>query len=467
VTATLPAALLVIFWWRRGTLSWKRDIVPLVPFFVFGAVCGVFTAWIERTLIGAEGVGFEMTAIERCLLAGRVVWFYLSKLFWPANLIFIYPRWALDPAVWWQWLFPTATLAVFVLLWALRSKSRAPLAGWLLFVGTLFPVLGFLNVFPFVFSYVADHFQYLASLGIITLVAAGTAQFISRWETSVRFAASFVCIIVVGTLAMLSFRQATTYSDIVTLYRTTLARNPECWMAHNNLGELIAKTNRDDGIAHYQAALRLRPDYPEALNNMGYELTHSGRIPEAIEYLGRAVRAKPDYSSARNNLGIALLKTGNTPEATEQFRLAVEINPRDAAAHSSYGNVLSHAGKIDDAIAHYEEAVRIRPGFVEVHYRLAEVYRQRGQLQKAIEHYQSALQYEPEFVDIYADLAAAFASVNQSQQATATALKGIEIAHSSHQDAAAGQLEEWLRHYQTELQRAGAVIPNQPMPTKP
>lgn len=456
VTATLPAALLVIFWWQRGTLSWKRDVVPLVPFFVLGAMSGALTAYIERTLIGAEGPAYEMTFVERCLLAGRVIWFYLSKLVWPVNLIFIYPRWTLDPAVWWQWLFPLATLAMLVLLWVLRRKSRAPLAGWLLFVGTLFPVLGFLNVFPFIFSYVADHFQYLASLGMITLVAAGAAHLFSRLEMSARFAATFLSVVVVGILAVLTFRQSKMYSDDFTLYRTTLARNPDCWMAHNNLGELLLKTNREEAIAHYQAALRIKPDYPEALNNMGYQLIQSGRYQDAIEYLEHAVRVKPDFAKARNNLGIALLNSGNIPEATEQFRLALEINPKDAEAHSNYGNVLSSAGDMNEAIAHYKEAVRLRPSFVAVHYRLGEVLRQRGRLQEAIEHYQAALQYDPEFVDVYADLAAAFASVKQPQQATATAEKGIEAAHSTHQEAGAERLEDWLRHYKTELQREGA-----------
>lgn len=455
VTATLPAALLVIFWWQRGTLSWKRDIRPLVPFFLLGATSGLLTAWIERTLIGAEGAGYEMTIVERCLLAGRVIWFYLNKLVWPANLIFIYPRWQIDPTIWWQWLFPIAAIGIFVVLWVLRRKTRGPLAGWLLFVGTLAPVLGFLNVFPFIFSFVADHFQYLASLGIIVLAATGIARAVGRLSPPVRPIGVAICLVLIGTLAALTFRQSGVYTNSVTLYQTTLNHNPNCWMAHNNLGQVLASTNRDAAIAHYRAAIQLRPDYPEALNNMGYELTQSGQIPEAIEYLEGAVQAKPDFGLARNNLGIALYKSGNVPKATEQFQLALEFNPRDANAHSNYGNILSLTGNLDDAIAHYKEAVRIRPGFADVHYRLAEVLRQRGQQSEAIEHYQAALQHKPELIDIYVDLAAAFASVNQSQHAIATAQKGIETAHAVRQEATVGQLEDWLRHYQAELQRAG------------
>ena len=93
VTATLPAALLVVYWWRRGRLSWRKDILPLLPFFALALAAGLFTAWVERHVLGAEGADYALGFPARCLLAGRVVWFYLGKLLWPANLIFIYPRW--------------------------------------------------------------------------------------------------------------------------------------------------------------------------------------------------------------------------------------------------------------------------------------------------------------------------------------------------------------------------------------
>jgi tetratricopeptide (TPR) repeat protein len=454
VTATLPAALLVIFWWQRGALSWRRDVRPLLLFFVLGAIAGVLTAWIERKLIGAEGADYEMSLIERSLLAGRVVWFYLTKLAWPANLIFIYPRWTIDPTLWWQWLFPVATLGMCALLWALRHKARGPLAGWLLFVGTLFPVMGFLNVFPFVYSFVADHFQYLASLGMISLAAAATALSIARLPRTMRPLGVAACILLICTLAALSRRQAYMYTDQLTLYRTTLVRNPDCWMAHNNLGELIAPVNQAEAMAHYETALRLRPDYPEAHNNLGHELTKLNRFPEAIHHLEQSIRAKDDYSVAHNNLGIALHGVGRSAEARKEFETALKLNPKNADAHANYGNILSLGGDMDSAISHYQEAVRIRPAFVAVHYRLGEVMRQRGQLQKAIDHYQAALQHQPDFVDVYADLVSALARVGKSTEAVESAQKGIEIARSTGQEATAKQLEDWLNQYRTEQQRA-------------
>ena len=138
--------------------------------FVLGAAAGVFTAWVEQKFIGAEGADFALSLVERCLIAGRAIWFYLGKLFWPADLIFIYPRWQVSHGVWWQYLFPAAAL----LLLGRRcgrcgAAARGPLAACCSSSERSFPSSGFLNVFPFVYSFVADHFQYLASLGVIAL----------------------------------------------------------------------------------------------------------------------------------------------------------------------------------------------------------------------------------------------------------------------------------------------------------
>jgi protein O-mannosyl-transferase len=180
VIATLPAAMLVIFWWKRGKLSWREDVLPLIPFFLLGTAAGLFTAWVERNLVGAEGSDFNYSIIERVLIAGRAIWFYSVKLLWPLDLIFVYPRWQVSQTVWWQYLFPAAVLLLLAVLVWLSRRCRAPLAGLLFFIGTLFPVLGFLNAYPFRYSLVADHFQYLAGLGIIVLVAAGIALQLKR-----------------------------------------------------------------------------------------------------------------------------------------------------------------------------------------------------------------------------------------------------------------------------------------------
>ena len=94
---SLLLALLVVAWWRRGRLSWRDDIQPLLLWFGFALAAGLLTAWFEHNLIGAQGADFSRSFLERCLLPGRIICFYLGKLLWPANLTFIYPRWTIDP----------------------------------------------------------------------------------------------------------------------------------------------------------------------------------------------------------------------------------------------------------------------------------------------------------------------------------------------------------------------------------
>ena len=179
---TLPLAWLVILWWKRGAISWRRDVLPSIPFFFLSAAAGSVTRWFENIGIGYKTRILDLSLLDRCLIAGRAFWFQLGKLFWPSNLTFVYPRWDINAEVWWQYLFPIGVLALLVLLWTLRRWSRAPLASVLFYILLLLPSLGFLNIYFFIYSFVADHWQYLACLGIITPCASGITLLAGRKE---------------------------------------------------------------------------------------------------------------------------------------------------------------------------------------------------------------------------------------------------------------------------------------------
>ena len=314
VTATLPAALLVVFWWERGRLSWRRDVRPLAPWLALGAASGLFSAWVERTYVGAAGDHFGLGGAERVLVAGRAVWFYLGKLLWPANLAFIYPRWTVSAGAPAQYLFPLGLLVLAAVLWLGRRRSRAPLAALLLFVGSLFPTLGFFNIYAFVFSYVADHWQYLASIGVIALAAAGLAAVPGAMGR-----------ILAGGLALglgaLTWRQCRMYHDLPTLYQTTLERNPGAWMAQSNLAGLLDRQGRlgRGDPAHYEAAIRLAPLYPEIHYDLAEVLFKAGRSREAVAQYEAALRLRPDYAAANANLGTTLVAEGELAEGDSPF----------------------------------------------------------------------------------------------------------------------------------------------------
>ena len=390
VTATLPAALLLVHWWRRGRPSWRRDVVPLLPFFALGAVAGLFTIWVERRLVGAEGAAFDLSAAQRGLIAGRAAWFYLGKLVWPADLVFIYPRWNVDALALSQYLYPAAAVAAVGGLWARRKRFPGALAAALFLLGTLFPALGFFDVYPFLFSFVADHFQYLASIGIIALAASGIASMPRRR------AGQGVSLAVLAILAALTWKQSHLYADAETLYRATIRGNPACWMAYNNLaGLLISRDAADEAEGLARTALKLKPGYPEAHNNLALALARRGQSDEAIVHYRQAIELSPGYAEARNNLGFALAARGDLDEAIFQYRKALESEPGRAGIHYNLAMALVARGQVLPAVSHLRRAVEMQPDFLEAHNNLGILLARSGRLDEAIEQFRQALEIAP------------------------------------------------------------------------
>ena len=463
VIATLPVSLLVVFWWKRGKIDWKNDLVPLLPFFILGIAYGLFTAWVERKFIGAQGSEFSFTIIERCLIAGRAIWFYLSKIFVPANLTFIYSRWNISQAVWWQYLFPISALILASVLWVLRKRSRAPLTAFLIFMATIFPVMGFFNVYPFRFSFVADHFQYLAFIGPIALMAAGIESGFRFIDKNLRrFIQPMVYIILLITLSALTFNQSSMYTDAEILYRTTIKKNPVCWMAYDNLGVILANSNRpDESMSLYRKALEIKPDDPEAWNNLGNALFQTGRIDEAMNYFQKALKINPKYPDAHNNLGILLEKKGRIDEAIDEYRKALEfnsslseahknlgtllakigqsdeamvhlmkalqINPNSDVVHNTLGILLGSSGRTNEAIFHYRKALEINPKNSEAHYNLGNALCQIGQVDDGIIQFRQALKINPNYADLHNNLGSALFQIGQADEAISQFQKALEI----------------------------------------
>ena len=459
VTATLPAALLVVFWWLRGRLSWRRDVLPLVPFFALGAAAGLMTVWVERTMIGAQGAEYQYTWIERGLIAGRAVWFYLGKLLWPAGLLFVYPRWQVSQPAWWQYLFPAGAVALFVGLWLLRKRSRGPLAAMLLFSGTLFPALGFFNVYPFRFSFVADHFQYLASVAVIALCCAGLARLAIKWNLDVKAAMAAALALGVG-LGVLTWHQSRRFADAGTLYRATLSRNPSAWLALVNLGKLELQDRPEEAEAHFLEALRLKPDLPEAHinlgilrlrgdpagaeahfrealrlkpvsaeahNNLGFVLIASGRFEEAAAHLKEAMRLQNGYVDAGYNLGRALQAMGRLEEAVAQYRDSLQLAPDSGEIHNALGLALQQLGRQEEAAVQFRHALRLMPTSAEAAYNLANILAGIGRYEEAIAQYREAIRLKPDFAQAHNNLGGALQAMGRLSEAAAQYREAIRL----------------------------------------
>jgi len=424
VTATLPAALLAIFWWQRGRIERKRDVLPLVPWLAVGACAGLFTAWVERNprLIGAEGTPYALTLLDRFLLAGRVPWFYASKVLWPSNLMFVYPRWRIDPGEWWQYLFPLGTGAVAAALVVLARRNRGPLAGFLIFAGTLFPVLGFLNVYPFRYSWVADHFQYLAALGIVVPAVSGLTALAGRISPG-KTGAIALSAILLTALGAATWQQSGIYRDYQTLFRETLARNPNSPFLHNNLGvELMLTPERvPEAVTEFQAAVQLEPDSADYHDNLGLALASMpGRLPDAIAEYQTALRLAPGFQAAHLNLGLAWMSMpGHQPDAIAEYQKAIaeyQKTQRNAPGfwepHLNLGIAYAQIpGRQADAVAEFQAALRIKPDSELAHFHLGNAFQRMGRLEEAMAEYRTALRIKPDAADARYELAYALAQI--------------------------------------------------------
>jgi protein O-mannosyl-transferase len=431
VVATLPGALLVVFWWQRGRLS-RRDVLPLLPWLAAAAADGALTAWFERHFLGAEGGDFTLNFLQRFLLAGRIIWFYVGKVLWPANLVFIYPRWEIRLDSPGAYVFPLAALGALAALWLLRGRTRGPLAAALFFVGSLFPTLGFLSVFGFLFSYVADHWVYLPALGLITLASAGWGRWAGEEASAapagaVRRGPQVAAAALLLLLGVLTWRQSRMYGDVETLYRTTLERNPDAWMAHNNLGILLQESGRTaEAIAHYQELLRLKPSYAEGHNNFGVALGDAHRPGEAGTQYREALRLHPGYLQAQLNLANLLRDNGQLPASIAAYHEALRLEPNSAEVHNNLGVALAELRRLPEALAECREAVRLKPGYAEAHYDLGRILRKSGQPLAAIGEDEAAVALNPGLLEARNDL-------------------GITLAELRRIPEAMGQFEEVLR----------------------
>jgi protein O-mannosyl-transferase len=465
VTASLPAALLVVFWWKRGRLSWRTDVLPLLPWLCAAGAAGAVTAWVERTFIGASGAPFQMSWADRFLVAGRALWFYLGKVVWPARLMFIYPRWRVDPHAAWQYLFPGAALLAFGVAFALRGRARGPLASALLYTGTLFPALGFVNVYPFIYSFVADHFQYLAAAMALSAMAAVLALGAARLSRAGQIAARAAGAGLVACLLWRTERQCAPYADAETLWRATLALNPECWMAQENLGGVLMKEGRgEEAQQHFQAALGINPRDVDALNDLGVALLHDGQVDPAIGEFGRALALAPNYAETHINLGAAYLQKREGAEAAAEFQRAVALQPGSALSRRDLAAAYLLEGRAEDAIAELRRAERIDPADARIPFDLGNAFMGTGRYAEAVACYTRALEDEPKAPEVDNNLGNALLKTGAPARAVAAFRRALELrgdtveAHFNLSRALLqdGRLDEAILH----LQRAVALQPD-------
>jgi tetratricopeptide (TPR) repeat protein len=271
------------------------------------------------------------------LLASRAIWFYLGKLFCPVNLTFSYPKWNIEPTnpLHYTWLF--LCLAVAWSMWHWRKKlQHGPIAAIAFFIVALSPMLGFFSLYTFVYTYVADHYQYVASIGPITLFVSIGCIAVNRLGKYAKGISTAGVVLILLTLGMLTWRQSCIYKDRETLWQDTIRKNPDSFMAHHNLGLEYAIRNRlDEAASQFNKVLQLNPDCAEAYNDLGMVFGYEGNLDEAERYFLLALKKKPNFAYAHYNLGSLLDRKGKRDEAIQEYMKVLEINPNFAQAEAA------------------------------------------------------------------------------------------------------------------------------------
>ena len=522
----LPGVILVLLAWRRGRLA-ARDFLRVLPMIAIGAAVALVVVGVERRLMGDGRVEFDWPWIERIIVAGRACWFYLAQIFWPHPLTFIYPRWTIDPHDATARLWPLAAVALPLVLWSFRKRlGSAPLVAVLIFGGTLLPVLGLMPIYGQLFSYVADHWIYLSLVPIVVLVGSGLAYVVERAMPSSPQARS-ACYSDAGSsmptrqsrdgmarrlakvgawgmltmLAFLTWRQTPIYRDESALWTDTLAKNPGCWMAHNNLAlRLIDEEQPAEADRHLAQALELRPRFKQAYVNRGLIAARQGRAvdaaadfrraleidsrmavahanlallliaadqkPAAIEHLRSALQSNPRFPQARASLGLLLARTGQTEQGLAELRTALELDPRDVKAMINLGVVLAELGRGEEALSIYKNVLELEPDSAAAQSGLGNLLLARGDSAGAERAYRAALAIEPRDADVQYNLGNVLVGRMRAEDAVEAYRRAIQVAPNhlaAHLNLAAvlsalGRRDEAEEH----ARRVLAIAPDNP-----
>jgi tetratricopeptide (TPR) repeat protein len=399
---------------------------------------------------------------ERLVTAGRVVWFYLDKLAWPHPLIFIYPRWKIDAGQWVSYMPLLALILVLFLLWRARvTWARSCFFALAYFVAALLPVLGLVDQYFLRYSFVGDHFQYLASMGPLALAGATISIALGSLQEAPRFLKPAVVTTLLVTLGVMTWSQCSMYQDRETLWRTTISRNSDCAIAHNNLGEVLAESGRlPEALNECETALRLEPNYAEVHGAVGNILLQSGQVSEAIQQFKTAIQINPDYAKAHNALGNALLQAGHIEEAIDQYKTTIQIEPDFAEAHNNLGAVFLQTGQVQEAIRECVDALQINPDYAEAHNNLGDALLHAGRISEAIEQCTLSIKITPDSAEAHYNLGNALFLANRLPEAITQYETAIQIKPNyawAHANVGTvllqmGRKDEAKAHYERALQ---------------
>ena len=407
VVVTLPAALLILQWWRRGRVT-RGDLLRVLPFFAVGFAFAVADTLYYRD-IESLSLGYSMA--ERGLIAARALCFYAGKLAWPADLMVIYPHWDASAGSPVAWACAAAVAGALGAAWFLRRRAgRGPLACLLFFAVTLSPVLGFIDYGYMQFSFVADRYQYLAGIGLIALFAAAGARGVEKLPGAAARAARGAAVILLVILGALTWNQSEIYRDDITFYSHVVSFNPSARAMQANLAVAFHRNDQfEEAEKHSRLALEIDPENTGALKNLADSLNEQGRYEEAFEHYRSAMEADPGDANVPQNMAESLRKRGMNEEALKWYRHAIAKNSGNPLSHAGMGHALYTMKRYEEAVSSIGQALALEPDMAQaprLHFILGRMAQETNRPEEAGKHYENSLRTDPGFRDAADYLAA-------------------------------------------------------------
>jgi protein O-mannosyl-transferase len=367
--APFPFVILLYAWWKSGRIT-PRDLRIAAPFLFMAVMLSALTVY-AYTRFGALHPDHPLVPqiggpLARLALAGLTTSFYFGHIFWPWPLLPMYAAWKVDPPSWLDVLPWIAWLALLAWLWSRRAAfGRHVLLGLGFFLLMIAPFTGLATQSYMYFTWVMDHFLYIAMIGPLGLVVAGVNEFLCGNSIARRAAVGVLATFTIAVLGWQSRAYAAQWREGETLWTYTVQKAPSVWLPHYNLGNAYRRDGRlDDAIVQYRESIRLQADF--------------------------------DWS--HNNLGISLAQNPDTlPDAMNEYRAAIQLRPNFAEAHNNLANALARTGHAEEAIPEYQAALAAQPGMIAARYNLALAYLSLGRKAKAADELHAILRQQPDF----------------------------------------------------------------------
>jgi Tfp pilus assembly protein PilF len=399
-----PFALLLLDYWPLGRLpgtdangnprkffeALRALVVEKVPLFVMAAAGGAVTVYVhsrEHALTAKMPFSWRFKNAIFSYVA------YLGKAIWPAKLAPYYPH----PENTLSWtvvaLAGLVLAAITTVVWKSRARKYL-LVGWLWYLGTMLPMIGFIQTGR---QGMADRFMHIPMMGLLCalvwLIADLAAE--KHWQKETAVA---IFLLVLAPFAAITIKQIGYWHDSYTLFAHTLEVTKNNGFAENDFGVALMERGEPQLAAqHFVAAVQLSPDLASPHYNVAVLLQKQNRLDDAEHEYRAALALSSDQveiEQSHNNLGILYLGEGKYPAALAELSAAIALEPNAQNSYIGRGTAEMQMMNADAAIADFTKAAQIAPSPLALYW-LGRALENKGDTQQAAKAYAAALQLAP------------------------------------------------------------------------